>query len=79
MSGSPFRRSLPAVLLAGLASLPVHATPLQVFGVWHAGDDACIWGSARSIDGVPIGMTSDIVSCFGSHGIRVMLSIGGIT
>jgi hypothetical protein len=32
-----------------------------------------------TIKGVPKGMTSDIVNYFTSHGIRVMLSIGGIT
>src|SRR5215475_9449095 len=31
------------------------------------------------VNGVPRGMTSAIVSYFTSHGIRVMLSIGGIT
>lgn len=30
-------------------------------------------------DGVPVGMTSAVVNYFTSHGIRVMLSIGGIT
>lgn len=34
---------------------------------------------AGNLNGVPRGMTSDIVSYFTSHGIRVMLSIGGIT
>lgn len=102
--------------------LTLHATPIQVYGVWHAGNDACIWGTVRSItefdqknhwivdrgdgkpsvnlvilsfiqplkllnrtndsqttNGVPVGMTPDIVNYFTSHGIRVMLSIGGIT
>ena len=30
-------------------------------------------------DGVPVGMTPDVVSYFKSHGIRVMLSMGGVT
>src|SRR5207244_11760500 len=34
---------------------------------------------AQTSNGVPIGMTSAIVSYFASHNIRVMLSIGGIT
>jgi hypothetical protein len=34
---------------------------------------------AGDTNGVPVGMTSDIVNYFTSHGIRVMLSIGGIT
>jgi hypothetical protein len=98
------------------------ATQLQVYGAWHCSDDACIWGTVRSVgefdsmnhwlvdrgdgrpsvnivvlsfveplkllrqttdattlNGVPRGMTADIVSYFTSRGIRVMLSIGGIT
>ena len=97
-------------------------TPPQVYGVWHAGNDYCIWGSVRTVtefdaknhwlidrgngqpsvnivilsfvhplkllnktndatteNGVPKGMTPTIVNYFKSHGIRVMLSIGGIT
>src|SRR5215472_9679217 len=34
---------------------------------------------AQTVNGVPIGMTADIVNYFKSHNIRVMLSIGGIT
>jgi hypothetical protein len=34
---------------------------------------------AQTLDGVPRGMTAAVVSYFTSHGIRVMLSIGGIT
>jgi hypothetical protein len=34
---------------------------------------------AQTLNGVPRGMTSTVVSYFTSHGIRVMLSIGGIT
>ncbi|MBO0868291.1 MAG: hypothetical protein J2P15_06965 [Micromonosporaceae bacterium] len=98
------------------------ATPIQVYGAWHCSDDACIWGTVRTVaefdaanhwlidrgdgqpsvnlvvlsfvqpekllhattdattvDGVPRGMTTDIVDYFTSHGVRVMLSIGGIT
>jgi hypothetical protein len=98
------------------------ATPIQVYGVWHAGNDACIWGTVRdltefdqknhwiidrgdgrpsvnlvilsfvqplkllnkttdttTLNGVPRGMILDIVNYFNSHGIRVMISIGGIT
>jgi len=100
------------------------ATPLSIYGAWHAGNDYCIWGSVRSVaefdsknhwlidrgdgsglpsvnivilsfvhpqkllnkttdaqtlNGVPRGMTQDIVDYFKSRGIRVMLSIGGIT
>lgn len=34
---------------------------------------------ATTLNGVPRGMTSQVVSYFTSHGVRVMLSIGGIT
>ena len=34
---------------------------------------------AGTVNGVPRGMTADIVNYFKSHGIRVMVSIGGIT
>jgi hypothetical protein len=34
---------------------------------------------AGDLNGVPRGMTADVVNYFTSHGIRVMLSIGGIT
>src|SRR4030095_2510380 len=97
-------------------------TPPQVYGVWHAGNDFCIWGKVRTVtefdsknhwlidrgngqpsvnivilsfvhplkllnsttdattlNGVPRGMTQDIVNYFKTRGIRVMLSIGGIT
>jgi hypothetical protein len=103
---------------ATLASL----TPIQIYGAWHAGDDACTWGTVRSVtefdsknhwlidrgdgrpsvnivvlsfvqplkllnlttdattlNGIPRGMTPEIVNYFKSRGVRVMLSIGGIT
>ncbi|GAA0679937.1 hypothetical protein GCM10010193_37010 [Kitasatospora atroaurantiaca] len=34
---------------------------------------------SRTTNGVPIGMNSAVVDYFTSHGVRVMLSIGGIT
>jgi hypothetical protein len=95
---------------------------IQVYGVWHCGNDACTWSTVRdmtdfdlknrwiidrgngtpsvnivvlsfvepwkllnqitdagTLNGVPRGMTSSVVNYFKSHGIRVMLSIGGIT
>jgi hypothetical protein len=95
---------------------------LQVYGVWHCGNDACTWSTVRdmtefdqknhwiidrgnrspsvnivvlsfvhplkllnqttdagTLNGVPRGMTVDVVNYFKSRGIRVMLSIGGIT
>jgi len=110
------------VLTLLLAAPAVQATPIQVYGVWHAGNDACIWGSVRdtvefdsknhwiidrgdgvpsvnivilsfieplkllhqttdaaTLNGVPRGMTPEIVNYFTSRGIRVMISIGGIT
>ena len=97
-------------------------TPMQIYGTWHCGDDACTWATVRTItefdsknhwivdrgdgspsvnlvvlsfvnplkllnkttdagnlNGVPRGMTPEIVNYFKSQGIRVMLSIGGIT
>src|SRR6267143_7257506 len=106
------------------ASLPAHATQIQVYGAWHCGNDFCTWSTVRdmtdfdtknhwiidrgdgsglpsvnlvelsfvqplkllnktndsqTVNGVPVGMNSAIVSYFTSHNIRVMLSIGGIT
>ncbi len=98
------------------------ATQLLVYGVWHAGNDYCTWGSARNmtefdnnnswlinrgdgnpsvnlvvlsfvnplkllqgttdattLNGIPKGMTSDVVRYFTDRDIRVMLSLGGIT
>jgi len=114
-------------LLIPIALLPAApaaaaGTPIQVYGAWHCGNDACIWGAVRSVsefdsqnhwlvdrgdgrpsvnvvvlsfvhpqkllhlttdattlDGVPRGMTADIVNYFTARGVRVMLSIGGIT
>ena len=105
---------------------PGPPTPVQIYGVWHCSDDACTWGTERTlaefdsknhwivdrvndgdidppsvnlvvlsfvhplkllnltndattVDGVPRGMTQQIVDYFKSTGIRVQLSIGGIT
>lgn len=101
---------------------PGPATPLQIYGAWHCGNDACTWSSVRTVsefdsqnhwlvdrgdgspsvnlvvlsfvhplkllnqttdagtlNGVPRGMTPEIVNYFKSRGVRVMLSIGGIT
>ena len=98
------------------------ATPIQVYGAWHCGNDFCTWGAernltefdsknhwlidrgdgrpsvnlvvlsfvhpyrllkkttdAQTLNGIPRGMTPAIVNYFKSRGIRVMLSIGGIT
>lgn len=101
---------------------PGNATPLQIYGAWHCGNDSCLWATVRTVtefdsmnhwliergngspsvnvvvlsfvnplkllnqtndaatvNGVPKGMTPEIVNYFKSKGIRVMLSIGGIT
>lgn len=101
---------------------PTAATPVQIYGAWHCGNDYCTWSAVRSIaefdsqnrwlidrgdgrpsvnlvvlsfvnplallrqttdadtlNGVPRGMTPEIVNYFTSRGIRVMLSIGGLT
>src|SRR5262245_30895226 len=118
--------ALLAVTPASAARAPVTpaagSSPMQVYGAWHCGNDACTWASVRDmtnfdtnnhwiidrgdghpsvnlvvlsfvnplrlenqtndagdVNGMPRGMTSAIVSYFTSHGIRVMLSIGGIT
>lgn len=97
-------------------------TPIQIIGVWHAGNDYCWWGTVRdmtefdqenhwlidrgdgvpsvnlvvlsfvnplrllnktndaqTVDGIQIGMNQAVVDYFKSRGVRVMLSIGGIT
>ena len=104
------------------ASIGALATPIQVYGAWHCGNDYCTWGTERTVaefdaqnhwlidrgdgdpsvnlvvlsfvhplkllnrttdaatlNGIPRGMTQEIVNYFKSSGIRVMLSIGGIT
>ena len=101
---------------------PGALTQIQVYGVWHCGNDACTWSTVRdmndfdqknhwiidrgdgrpsvnivvlsfveplkllnqttdagTLNGVPRGLTADVVNYFKSRGIRVMLSIGGIT
>jgi hypothetical protein len=106
----------------GLVADAATGTPVQIYGAWHCSNDACLWGSVRTVadfdaanhwlidrgdgrpsvnlvvlsfvqplkllngttdastlNGVPRGMTPAIVNYFTSHGIRVMLSIGGIT
>jgi hypothetical protein len=104
------------------ASALAAVTPMQIYGTWHCGNDACTWATVRSVtefdsknhwiidrgdgrpsvnlvvlsfvnplkllnkttdagnlSGVPRGITPEIVNYFKSRGIRVMLSIGGIT
>ena len=106
------------------AALVEATAPIQVYGVWHAGNDACTWATVRTVDefdsknhwiidrgdgsglpsvnlvvlsfvnplkllhktndagnvnGIPKGMTADIVNYFKDKNVRVMLSIGGIT
>ena len=117
--------SIALLVLAGGASVPAGAqtsSPIQIYGVWHCGDDYCTWSTVRSIaefdeknhwiidagdgnpsvnlvvlafvdplkllnktndsqtvDGVPVGMTQEVVDYFKSRDIRVSLSIGGFT
>jgi hypothetical protein len=112
-----------AVLRGGTGAAAVTTeTPISVYGSWHCSNDACVWGTVRTVqefdsknhwlidrgdgqpsvnlvvlsfvhplkllngttdattlDGVPRGMTQDIVNYFKSRDVRVMLSIGGIT
>ena len=101
---------------------PGDVTPIQVFGVWHAGNHYADWtlpremgefdlannwliagnndarsvnlvvlsflqpmdvlnltNDATTVDGVPIGMSQEVVDYFRDAGIRVMMSIGGQT
>lgn len=101
---------------------PLAASPVQVYGAWHCGNDYCTWATPRTVaefdaqnhwivdrgdgrpsvnlvvlsfvdpldllhattdattlDGVPRGMTAEIVQYLTARGIRVMLSLGGIT
>ena len=101
---------------------PSIATPIQIFGVWHAGNHYADWSIPRefeefdaanhwiinrgdgmpsvnlvvlsfvhpmrllqqttdavTVNGVPIGMTQEIVDYFVNADIRVMMSIGGVT
>jgi hypothetical protein len=104
------------------AATAAGGTPIQIYGAWHCGNDACTWATARTVtefdsknhwlidrgdgrpsvnlvvlsfvnplkllnkttdagnlNGVPRGITADIVNYFKNQGVRVMLSIGGIT
>ena len=116
---------IPLAALIFVSSLTAAAqTPMQIYGAWHCGNDACTWATVRNmtdfdtknhwiidrgdgsglpsvnlivlsfvnplkllnktndsgdVNGVPVGMTQSVVSYFASHGIRVMLSIGGVT
>lgn len=117
---------VPLLALLVMFLLPVPAaqaaTTPQVYGVWHCGNDACIWGAERDLTefdannhwivdrgdgrpsvnlvvlsfvhptkllnlttdattrgGIPRGFTPELVRYFTSRGIRVQLSIGGIT
>jgi hypothetical protein len=110
------------VVIPLVLCLSASATPIQIYGTYHCGNDACTWGTVRdltdfdaknhwiidrgdgkpsvnlvvlafvnplkllnqtndtqTVNGVPVGMNSAIVSYFTSRNIRVMLSIGGIT
>src|SRR2546423_1727061 len=122
----PMSKNLVTAALVGLAFVlsaeRASATPIQVYGAWHCGNDFCNWTTPRTIvdfdaknhwmvdrgdgtpsvnlvvlsfvnpiklltmpiepgtsQGIPVAMSSDIVSYFTSRKIRVMLSIGGIT
>jgi hypothetical protein len=101
----------------------VAAAPLQIYGVWHAGNHYADWAMPRefpefdaangwlvrggpeggpavnlvvlsflqpmkvldrvsddvTVAGVPVGMSKEVVKYFTDAGIRVMMSIGGVT
>lgn len=45
-----FTNKLSLLLFAFLlTSTPAVATPLQIYGAWHCGNDACTWGAVRDI------------------------------
>ena len=47
---SLFTNKLSALLLAFLlTSTAALATPLQIYGSWHCGNDACTWGTVRDM------------------------------
>lgn len=100
---------------------PTDPTPIQILGVWHAGNDYATWSTVRDLaefdaanhwlidrgdgqpsvnlvvlsflqpltvlnmtpgqpeTGVQPGMTQEIVDYFRDAGVRVMMSIGGVT
>jgi hypothetical protein len=101
---------------------PAASPAISIYGVWHAGNDACTWASVRNMvefdgknhwlidrgdglpsvnlvvlsfvnplkllnkttdsatsQGIPVGMTQEVVNYFKARNVRVMLSIGGIT
>src|SRR5215216_6316224 len=104
------------------AGSPAASAAISIYGVWHAGNDACTWASVRNMvefdsknhwlidrgdglpsvnlvilsfvnplkllnkttdsatsQGIPVGMTQEVVNYFKTRNVRVMLSIGGIT
>src|SRR5258707_6217688 len=47
---SVFTNNLSSLLFAFLlTSTAAVATPLQIYGAWHCGNDACTWGAVRDI------------------------------
>ncbi len=45
-----FTNKLSSLLLAFLfISTAAAATPLQIYGTWHCGNDACTWGAVRDM------------------------------
>ena len=44
-----FRKLCFSVLGLLLLSTAARATPLQIYGAWHCGNDACTWGTVRSL------------------------------
>src|SRR3954451_21311300 len=45
-----FTNKLSSLLLAFLLISPAAlATPLQIYGTWHCGNDACTWGAVRDM------------------------------
>jgi len=38
-----------AIAIALSESAPISASPIQVYGVWHCGNDLCAWGTVRDM------------------------------
>ena len=48
-TGSVSAAKPPTPTPAGPTPTPAPATPLQIYGVWHCGNDACTWSTVRTV------------------------------
>ncbi|HEX4603056.1 MAG TPA: hypothetical protein VH724_03615, partial [Candidatus Angelobacter sp.] len=52
MDGTVFpftKKRLSLLLVFSLLSTAALAAPIQIYGAWHCGNDACLWGTARDM------------------------------